>query len=159
MESYGANASSLAAMFHVKPLTVRRYITSRGLDISFPVGHSMTFEQIKDQDQAYILHTYGRVDAALVKGRNARAWDVDGKEYIDFTAGIGENNAHLRQRVIEGFGYMGIKLDEAKNEACTAPNVKETIISTPDSTVKVIVIPTNEEIMIARDTLELVEKA
>lgn len=71
------------------------------------------------------------------------------QDAIIFTAGIGENNAHLRQRVIEGFGYMGIKLDEAKNEACTAPNVKETIISTPDSTVKVIVIPTNEEIMIA----------
>ena len=51
----------------------------------------MTFEQIEAQDQAYILHTYGRVDAALVKGRNARAWDVDGKEYIDFTAGIGVN--------------------------------------------------------------------
>ena len=51
----------------------------------------MTFEQIKDQDQAYILHTYGRVDAALVKGKNARAWDVEGKEYIDFTAGIGVN--------------------------------------------------------------------
>lgn len=51
----------------------------------------MTFQHIKDQDQAYILHTYGRVDAALVKGRNARAWDVDGKEYIDFTAGIGVN--------------------------------------------------------------------
>lgn len=51
----------------------------------------MTFEQVKSQDQAYILHTYGRVDAALIKGRNARAWDVDGKEYIDFTAGIGVN--------------------------------------------------------------------
>ena len=51
----------------------------------------MTFEQVKSQDQAYILHTYGRVDAALVKGRNARAWDEDGKEYIDFTAGIGVN--------------------------------------------------------------------
>ena len=51
----------------------------------------MTFEQVKSHDQAYILHTYGRVDAALVKGRNARAWDVDGKEYIDFTAGIGVN--------------------------------------------------------------------
>ena len=51
----------------------------------------MTFEQVKSQDQAYILHTYGRVDAALVKGRNARAWDVNGKEYIDFTAGIGVN--------------------------------------------------------------------
>ena len=51
----------------------------------------MTSEQVKSQDEAYILHTYGRVDAALVKGRNARAWDVDGKEYIDFTAGIGVN--------------------------------------------------------------------
>ena len=51
----------------------------------------MTFDQVKSQDQAYILHTYGRVDAALVKGRNARAWDGDGKEYIDFTAGIGVN--------------------------------------------------------------------
>ena len=51
----------------------------------------MTFEQIKEQDQTYVLHTYGRVDAALVKGENARAWDVEGKEYIDFTAGIGVN--------------------------------------------------------------------
>ena len=51
----------------------------------------MTFEQIKAQDQAYVLPTYGRVDAALVKGKNARAWDEEGKEYIDFTAGIGVN--------------------------------------------------------------------
>lgn len=50
----------------------------------------MTFQEIKDQDQ-YIMHTYGRVDAALVKGRNARAWDAEGKEYIDFTSGIGVN--------------------------------------------------------------------
>ena len=42
----------------------------------------MTFQEIKDQDQSYILHTYGRVDASLVKGRNARAWDTEGKEYI-----------------------------------------------------------------------------
>ena len=52
----------------------------------------MTFQEIKDQDQAYIMHTYGRVDAALVKGKNARAWDVEGKEYIDFTSGIGVNS-------------------------------------------------------------------
>ena len=51
----------------------------------------MTFQQIKEQDHMYVLPTYGRVDAALVKGQNARAWDVDGKEYIDFTAGIGVN--------------------------------------------------------------------
>ncbi|WP_322173355.1 aspartate aminotransferase family protein [Acutalibacter caecimuris] len=51
----------------------------------------MDFQQIKRQEQAYIMHTYGRVDIALVKGRNARAWDSQGKEYIDFTSGIGVN--------------------------------------------------------------------
>ncbi len=51
----------------------------------------MNFEAIREQDRKYILHTYGRVDAALVRGENARAWDCDGKEYIDFTAGIGVN--------------------------------------------------------------------
>lgn len=52
----------------------------------------MTFQEIKEQEQKYIIHTYGRVDAALVKGRNATAWDVDGREYIDFTSGIGVNS-------------------------------------------------------------------
>ena len=51
----------------------------------------MTFQEIKDQDQQYIMRTYGRVDVALVKGQNARAWDAEGKEYIDFTSGIGVN--------------------------------------------------------------------
>lgn len=52
----------------------------------------MKFQEIKEQDSVYILHTYGRVDAALVKGKNARAWDTEGKEYIDFTSGIGVNS-------------------------------------------------------------------
>lgn len=52
----------------------------------------MKFQEIKDQEQEYIIHTYGRVDAALVKGRNATAWDVVGREYIDFTSGIGVNS-------------------------------------------------------------------
>lgn len=51
MESYGVNASSLGAMFRVKPLTVRRYIASKGLNISFPVGHSMTFDQRKSWEE------------------------------------------------------------------------------------------------------------
>ena len=49
----------------------------------------MTFDQIKTQDKAYILPTYGRVDVALVQGKNARAWDAEGKEYIDFTPASG----------------------------------------------------------------------
>ena len=52
----------------------------------------MTFQQIKEQEQKYIIHTYGRVDVALTKGRNATAWDIDGREYIDFTSGIGVNS-------------------------------------------------------------------
>lgn len=52
----------------------------------------MNFQEIKEQEQRYILHTYGRVDCALVRGKNARAWDVDGREYIDFTSGIGVNS-------------------------------------------------------------------
>lgn len=51
----------------------------------------MEFQAIKKQEQAYVVQSYGRIDVALVKGKNATAWDVDGKEYIDFTSGIGVN--------------------------------------------------------------------
>ncbi len=51
----------------------------------------MKFQEIKEQEQTYILHTYGRVDVSLVRGKNARAWDTEGREYIDFTSGIGVN--------------------------------------------------------------------
>lgn len=52
----------------------------------------MTFEEIKDQEQQYIMHTYGRFNVALVSGKGATAKDSDGKEYIDFTSGIGVNS-------------------------------------------------------------------
>ena len=83
---------------------------------------------------------------------------MGGVDVIVFTAGIGENNNGLRERVMANFGYLGIELDKEKNDYCHNPHLSETIISTPDSKVKVVVIPTNEEIMIARDTLELVSK-
>ena len=51
----------------------------------------MQFPAIKEDDSKYLMHAYGRFPAALVKGRNATAWDADGKKYIDFTAGIGVN--------------------------------------------------------------------
>ncbi len=52
----------------------------------------MTFEEIKNDEQNYLMHTYGRFNAALVSGKGATAKDVDGKEYIDFTSGIGVNS-------------------------------------------------------------------
>ena len=76
---------------------------------------------------------------------------MGGVDIICFTVGIGENNDTLRAKVIEGLEFMGAKLDPEKNKG-----KGEKIISADDSKVTVCVIPTNEEIMIARDTLDLV---
>ena len=76
---------------------------------------------------------------------------MGGVDIIVFTAGIGENNAYLRERVISGLEFMGTKIDPEKNKTRS-----EAVISADDSKVTVCVIPTNEEIMIARDTLDLV---
>ncbi len=76
---------------------------------------------------------------------------MNGVDVIVFTAGIGENNINLRRMVMEGFEFLGAKLDVQKNNTR-----EEAVISADDSKVKIVVIPTNEEIVIARDTLELV---
>ena len=52
----------------------------------------MQFPAIQEGDSQYLIHSYARFPAALVKGKNATAWDADGKRYIDFTAGIGVNS-------------------------------------------------------------------
>ena len=77
---------------------------------------------------------------------------MNGVDVIVFTAGIGENNCALRERVMQGFEYWGAKLDPTKNAGCR----EEAVISTDDSKVKICVIPTDEEIVIARDTLCIV---
>ena len=79
---------------------------------------------------------------------------MNGVDAIVFTAGVGENNGVVREKVMDYFGYLGIKLDKEKNLNCR----EEGIVSTADSSVKVCVIPTNEEIAIARETKALVEK-
>ena len=79
---------------------------------------------------------------------------MGGVDAVIFTAGIGENGWELREGVLENMEFLGIKFDKEKNKV----RGKEIEISTPDSKVKVLVVPTNEEIVIARDTLELVGK-
>ena len=76
---------------------------------------------------------------------------MGGVDAIVFTAGIGENNSNLRAMVMQGMGFMGAKLDVEKNYTRN-----ESIISTDDSPVLIAVIPTDEEIAIARDTLAIV---
>ncbi|MBO4476009.1 MAG: acetate kinase [Bacteroidales bacterium] len=79
--------------------------------------------------------------------------EMNGVDLIVFTAGIGENNPRLRRRVCEQLAYMGVKIDNEVNDAARG---EEVIFSTPDSTVKVALIPTDEELVIARDTMRIV---
>ena len=78
---------------------------------------------------------------------------MGGADAIVFTGGIGENNAQYRKYLGEKLAFLGVKIDDEKNHV----RGEEIMISTPDSPVKVYVIPTNEELVIARDTLEIVK--
>ena len=78
---------------------------------------------------------------------------MGGVDAIVFAGGIGENNPQYRTRVAEKLGFLGVKIDEAKN--AEAVHGVELDISAPDAAVKMLVIPTDEELMIAKDTYEL----
>ena len=79
---------------------------------------------------------------------------MHGVDVIVFTAGVGENSSTVRAKVLEGLEFMGIYWDPKKNETIRG---EEGFINYPHSPVKVIVIPTNEEVMIARDTVKFGE--
>lgn len=83
----------------------------------------------------------------------AYAAAMNGVDAIAFTAGIGENAATVRKDVCGYLGYLGVKIDDAANDA----GEDDSIITTPDSKTKVLVVPTNEELMIARETVEVVK--
>ncbi|NJE34859.1 acetate/propionate family kinase [Megasphaera sp. SW808] len=82
----------------------------------------------------------------------ALAVAMEGVDVITFTAGVGENGIDDRAAICQGLEFLGAKLDPERNNV----RGKDTLISTDDSTVKMYVIPTNEEIMIARDTKDIV---
>lgn len=84
----------------------------------------------------------------------AYAAAMGGCDIIVFTAGVGENQAEMREAVCENMEYMGIKLDKEKNKGVRGV---EAVISAPDSKVTVCVIPTDEELMIATDTMNLLK--
>lgn len=106
----------------------------------------------------------GNADAALALDKFAYdvrkyigsyAAALGGCDCLVFTAGVGENSSSMRARICQGLEYMGVKIDPEKNKL----RGEEVLISTEDSKVKVWVIPTNEELMIAQDTAELVKAA
>ena len=83
----------------------------------------------------------------------AYAAEMNGVDAVVFTAGVGENGIDMRADIMANMDFLGMKLDKEANKV----RGKERVISTEDSKVKILLIPTNEELMIARDTLELVK--
>ena len=79
---------------------------------------------------------------------------MGGLDSIVFTGGIGENSDEMRANIVEGLGYLGVELDKEENLKREKPPVRE--ISTKASKVRVLIVPTNEELMIARDTKRIV---
>ena len=78
---------------------------------------------------------------------------MNGVDAIAFTAGVGENDKNARKRIVEEYlGFLGAKIDDERNDV----RGEERLISSDDSKVKIFLIPTNEELMIARETLALV---
>jgi len=101
--------------------------------------------QLALQMQAYSMKKYIGAYLAALNGADA----------LVFTAGIGENSPDFRTAVCENMSELGIELDETKNKEHSSA---ERIVSTADSKIKILVIPTNEEFIIARDVIELVRK-
>ncbi len=91
----------------------------------------------------------------VAKYVGAYAAALNGLDVLTFTAGVGENGPATRKAVCDYLGFMGVEIDDEKNNS----RGKEICISTPNSKVQVWVVPTNEELMIAQDTAELVNAA
>ncbi len=92
------------------------------------------------------MFTYG-----VKKYIGAYAAALNGVDVIVFTAGIGENDDVVRSKSLQGMDYLGVKLDEKKNASCPRGVIAE--IQAKDSKVKILVVPTNEELVIARETM------
>ncbi|MCL1793313.1 MAG: acetate kinase [Oscillospiraceae bacterium] len=108
----------------------------------------------EDAQLAFDILVYG-----IKKYIGAYAAAMEGLDAIVFTAGIGENNSGLREQVIEGLGFLNAAIDKGKNEGAKRSKDDVVDISDDESAVKIFVIPTNEELVIASDTERIVREA
>ncbi|HEX2986367.1 MAG TPA: acetate kinase [Caproiciproducens sp.] len=114
----------------------------------------VTKSEIEGNPRAILAHEM--LYYQIIKQIGAYAAAMNGVDAIVFTAGLGENQAHMRYTICRGLKYLGLKVDAEMNDMMVGG--KEGKISAFDSQVAVYVIPTNEELVIARDTKEIVEK-
>ena len=146
MNKYGMSADECLTMLNKKSgvLALSNGVSSDFRDLDNAAAEGNEAAQLALDKFAYEVRKYiGAYAAAL--------GDLD---CLVFTAGVGENSASMRASICEGLEFLGVMLDPEKNKI----RGEEVCISTDDSKVKVWIIPTNEELMIAQDTMELCKK-
>ena len=120
-------------------------------------GLTRGYTDLRDIEEQYLEGNQDAITAvdvyvhALIKYIGAYLAVLGGVDAIIFTAGIGENSSFIRKKVCERLGFLGIELNEEANHI----RGRAAEITTPSSKVKVLVIPTNEELLIAKDTYSL----
>ena len=115
------------------------------------VSDMRDIERGVEEGDAMARTAYDIFEYRIRKYIGAYVASMDGVDAIAFTAGIGENTPSLRSQICRNLSYLGVEIDEEANKI----RGKETEISTPNSKVKVFVIPTDEEVVIARDAAEI----
>ena len=146
MEKEGLNATGVSNLLNKK---------SGVLGVS---GASSDMREVHAAIKAGNAHAKLALDMYFYRIRKyigSYAAALGGVDVIVFTGGVGENDEMSREVACEGLEFMGVKLDKELNQTIHG---KEAVISTPDSKVKVVVIPTDEELMIATDTMNLLKK-
>ena len=118
-------------------------------------GVSSDFRDLNDGAEAGNELALDKFAYEVAKYVGAYAAALNGIDVLTFTAGVGENDVVVRELICNYLGFMGVKLDPEKNNV----RGKECVISADDSKVQVWIVPTNEELMIAQDTAELVNAA
>ncbi len=107
------------------------------------------------EGESLCLRAHDIYEYRIAKYIGAYVAAMNGVDAISFTAGVGENSPYLRKNVVSKYlGYLGVELDEEKNKL----RGREVFVNTPESRTAVLVVPTNEELVIARDTKEIVEQ-
>ncbi len=143
-EKEGLSASEMSRVLNKK---------SSFLGLSGVSSDARDLNEAANAGDAKAKLTLKKLTYDITKFIGAYAAAMNGVDLIVFTGGIGENNSRLRRRVCENLTYLGVKFDYDANVAAG----RDVMISLPDSQVKIAVITTDEELMIARDTMHIVQ--
>ena len=145
MNKYGMNIDEMLNILNKKSgVEGLSGVSSDFRDLEKAAEEGNARAQLAEEKFAYEVKKYVGAYAAAMGGVDA----------VVFTAGVGENDIGVRAEVCQGLEFLGLKLDEQANNV----RGKEAVLSTADSKVKVLLVPTNEELMIAMDTAEIVGK-